>query len=321
MSDSLQPRELQHASLLCPSLFLWVCSNLCSLSQWCHPTVSSSVAPFSCPQSLPTSESFPVSQLFASGGQSIGASASVLPMNIQGWFPLGLTGLISLAVQGTLKSLQHHSSKASVLQPEPFLVPLSHPIHDYWKNHSFDYMNLCRQSDVSAYGTKQLLQIATLVVSPATGDSWGDTGRVRQRRQNEQGCTAHSPSPCDQASSPFLCCQSAYQCPVQTLMASLLPKEVYLAGKKHMLVLKMQESERKENLIHFNSYGLRPLNVKIFSSPKTEAVSAFWRHSSVVYISFALSTNSYGLNNFICQPSKWQHSHFPLCKLTKPSVI
>ena len=182
-------------------------------------------------------------------------------------------------------------------------------------------MNLCRQSDVSAYGTKQLLQIATLVVSPATGDSWGDTGRVRQRRQNEQGCTAHSPSPCDQASSPFLCCQSAYQCPVQTHMASLLPKEVYLAGKKHMLVLKMQESERKENLIHFNSYGLRPLNVKIFSSPKTEAVSAFWRHSSVVYISFALSTNSYGLNNFICQPSKWQHSHFPLSKLTKPSVI
>ena len=77
------------------------CSNSCPLSQWCHPTISSSVIPFSsCPQSLP--ESFPMSQLFAWGGQSIGvsASASVLPMNIQDWFPLGLTGLISLLSKG-----------------------------------------------------------------------------------------------------------------------------------------------------------------------------------------------------------------------------
>ena len=79
----------------CPSLSHRVCSNSCSLSQWCHPTISSSTTPFSsCPQSFPTSQSFPVSQLFISGGQSIGVSASalVLPINIQGWFPLGLTG-------------------------------------------------------------------------------------------------------------------------------------------------------------------------------------------------------------------------------------
>ena len=95
---------------------------------WCHPTISSFVAPFSSfPQSFPGSGSFPVSQLFTSGGQSIGASASasVLPMNIQGWFPLGSTGLISLLSKGLL---QHHSSKASILQFSAFLiVQLSHP--------------------------------------------------------------------------------------------------------------------------------------------------------------------------------------------------
>ena len=87
-----------------PSLsFTWVCSNPCPLSPWCHPTISCSVTPFfPCPQSFPASGSFPMSWLFASGGQSIRASvsASVLPMNIQGWFPLGLTGLISLLSKG-----------------------------------------------------------------------------------------------------------------------------------------------------------------------------------------------------------------------------
>ena len=77
------------------------CSNTCPLSQWCHPTISSSVTPFSsCPQSFQTSGSFPMSQLFASGGQRIGAAASVHPMNIEGWFPLGFTGLISLQSKG-----------------------------------------------------------------------------------------------------------------------------------------------------------------------------------------------------------------------------
>ena len=100
VSNSLWPHGLQHTSLPCPSRSLGVCSNSCPLSQWCHPTFSPSAALFSYPQSFPASRSFPVSWLFASGGQRIGASASVLPMNIQGWFPLGLTGLISLQSKG-----------------------------------------------------------------------------------------------------------------------------------------------------------------------------------------------------------------------------
>ena len=102
MSDSLRPHGLHHTRLLCPSPTPGVCSNSCPSSQWCHPTVSSSVIPFSsCLQSFPASGSFPVRQFFASGGQTIGASASasVFPLNIQGWFPLGLTGLISFLTE------------------------------------------------------------------------------------------------------------------------------------------------------------------------------------------------------------------------------
>ena len=99
MCDSLRPHGLQHARLPCPSLSPWVCSNSCLLSQWCHPTISSFVIP-SLPwlQSFPVSGSFLMSQLFISSDQSIEASASapVFPMNIQGWSPLGSTGLISL---------------------------------------------------------------------------------------------------------------------------------------------------------------------------------------------------------------------------------
>ena len=103
VSDSLRLHRLQHARPPCPSPAPGACSNSCPSSQWCHPTSSSSVAPFSCcPQSLPALRSFVMSQFFASGGQSIGASAStsVLPMNIQDWFPLGWTGLISLQSKG-----------------------------------------------------------------------------------------------------------------------------------------------------------------------------------------------------------------------------
>ena len=99
--------------------------NSCPSSQWCHPTMSFSVIPFSsCLQSVPASGSFPMSQFFKSGGQSIGASASasVLPMNIQGWFPLGLTGLISLLFKGLSSLLQHHSLKVSILQLSLFLL-------------------------------------------------------------------------------------------------------------------------------------------------------------------------------------------------------
>ena len=96
--NCLLPHGLQHARLLCPPPSPGVCLNSCSLSRWCYPAISSSATLFFCLQSFPASGSFPVSRLFASGGQSIGASASasVLPVNIQGWFPLGLTGLISL---------------------------------------------------------------------------------------------------------------------------------------------------------------------------------------------------------------------------------
>ena len=103
MSDSLQPHELQHARLPCSSLSPEICSDLCPVSQWCHPTISSSVIPFtSCPQTFWASGSFLMTQFFASGGQSIGvlASASVLPMNIQDWFPLGLTSLVFLLSKG-----------------------------------------------------------------------------------------------------------------------------------------------------------------------------------------------------------------------------
>ena len=99
VSDSLRPHGLQHARLPCLSVTPGACSNSCPLSRWRHPTIISSVIPFSsCLQSFSASWSFPVSQFFASGGQSTGvsASASVLPMNIADWFPLGLTGLISL---------------------------------------------------------------------------------------------------------------------------------------------------------------------------------------------------------------------------------
>ena len=99
MSDSLWPCGLQHTRLPCFALSTGVCSNSCPLSRWCHPTISSSIVPFSfCPQSFPATGSFQMSQLFTLGGQSIGVSvlSSALPVNIQGWFPLGLTGLISL---------------------------------------------------------------------------------------------------------------------------------------------------------------------------------------------------------------------------------
>ena len=103
VSDSLWPHESQHARPPCPSPTAGVHPNSCASSQWCHPAISSSVVPFlSCPQSLPASRSFQMSQLFTSGGQSIGvsASASVLPINIQDWFPLGWTGWISLLSKG-----------------------------------------------------------------------------------------------------------------------------------------------------------------------------------------------------------------------------
>ena len=127
VSDSLQSHGLQYARPPCPSPTPGVYSNSCPLSQWCHPSISSSVVPFSsCFQSFPASGSFQMSQFFASDGQSIGVSAS---SEYSGLIPFRMDWLDLLAVQETLKSLvQHHSSKASILWCSAFfMVQLSHP--------------------------------------------------------------------------------------------------------------------------------------------------------------------------------------------------
>ena len=136
VSNHLQPHGLQHARPHCPPPTPWASSNYCPLSWWCHPAISSSVIPFfSQLQSFPASGSFPVSRLFASGGQSIGASASasVLPMNIQDWFPLGWTGWISLQSKGlsrVFSTAQFKSINSSALS---FLhSPTLTSIHDHW---------------------------------------------------------------------------------------------------------------------------------------------------------------------------------------------
>ena len=130
MSHSLWPHGLQHTRLLCPSLSLGVDSDSCPLSRWCHPTISSLVAPFSSwPQSFPASGSFLMSQVFASGGQIIGvlASVSVLPMNIWGWFPLRLTGLISLQSKGLSRVFSNTTiQKHQFFGTQPSLWPNSH---------------------------------------------------------------------------------------------------------------------------------------------------------------------------------------------------
>ena len=147
MSHTLQPHGLQHARISCPSPTPGACSKSCPSSWWCHPTISSSVVLFSsCLQSFPASGSFPVSQFFALGGQSIGisGSASILPINIQDWSPLGWNGWISLQSKGlsprdsqeSLPTPQFKSINPSVLS-FPY-SPVLTSIHDYWKNHSFD---------------------------------------------------------------------------------------------------------------------------------------------------------------------------------------
>ena len=152
VSDSLQPHRMKHVRPPCPSPTPGACSNYCPSSQWCHPTISSSVIPFSSHlQSFPASGSFLMSQFFTSCGQSIGASALDLPMNIQDWFPLGWTGFISLQSRDSQESSptsQFKSINSSVLN---FLFPTLTSIHDYWKNHSFDCTDLCWQSNISAF--------------------------------------------------------------------------------------------------------------------------------------------------------------------------
>ena len=139
MFDSLWHHGLHNARPPCPSPTPRAYSNSCPSSWWCHPTISSSVVPFSShPQSFPASGSFQMNKFFASSGQSIGVSAStsVLPMNIQDWFPLGWTSWISLLYKGLKSILQHHSSKTSIHQPSAFfIVQLLHPkIYIYYFN-------------------------------------------------------------------------------------------------------------------------------------------------------------------------------------------
>ena len=152
-SDSLQLHELQHTRLPWLSLSPGVCSNSFPLNRWCYLIIPSSATPFSfCLQSFLVSGSFPMSWLFTSGGQSIGASAlaSVLPMSIQGWFPWELTDLISLLSKGLSTVLP----STTIQKHEFFGAQPSGPtltsIHDYWKNYSLDYTDLCQQSDASA---------------------------------------------------------------------------------------------------------------------------------------------------------------------------
>ena len=141
MSNSLQPHGLQHARLPCPSPTPRACSNSNPSSQWCHPTISSSIIPFSRLQSFPASRSFQTSQFFTSGIQSIGvsASASVLPMNIQDWFPLGWTGWISLPSKDSQESSPTPQFKSINSLALSFLYsPTLTSIHNYWKYHSLD---------------------------------------------------------------------------------------------------------------------------------------------------------------------------------------
>ena len=138
---TLRPHGLQHARLPCPSPTPGACSNSHPSSRWCHPTISSFVVPFSCLQSFPASGSFLMSQFFASGGQTIGvsASASVLPMNIQVWFPLGMTGWISLQSKGLSRVFSNTTVQKHQFFGAQFLYsPTLTSIHDYWKNHSFN---------------------------------------------------------------------------------------------------------------------------------------------------------------------------------------
>ena len=155
MSDSLRPHLPQHDRLSCPTPTSRACSNSCPLSQWCHPTISSSVFPFSSRlQSFPASGSFPMSLFFTSGGQSIGvsASASVLPMNIQDWFPLGWLIRYPCSSRDSQESSPTPQFKSISSSALSFLYsPTLMSIHDYWKNQSFDWMDLCWQSNVSAF--------------------------------------------------------------------------------------------------------------------------------------------------------------------------
>ena len=177
MSDFTTPWTAA-CQLPCPPLSPWVRSNSCLLSQWCHPIISSSVTCFSsCPQSFPASGPFSKSQPFTSGGQSIGTSVSapILPMNIQGWFPLGLTCLISLQSKG----LSRVSSNITVwkhqffsTQPSLCSIHSLPSIHDYWNNHSFDIRAFAGKVTPLLFNTLSRFIIALWHLPASRGSSW-----------------------------------------------------------------------------------------------------------------------------------------------------
>ena len=140
MANSLRPHESQYTRPLCPSPTPGIHSNLCPSSRWCHPAISSSVVPFSFrPQSLLVSGSFPMSQLFTWGGQSIGVSASALPRNTQDWSPLEWTGWISLQSKGLSRVFSNTTVQSINSSAFSFLYsPALTSILDSWKNHSLD---------------------------------------------------------------------------------------------------------------------------------------------------------------------------------------
>ena len=154
MSDSVQPRGLQCVRIPCPSFSPGVCSNSCPSSWWCHPTISSSVIPFSsCLQSFPVSGSFPMSRLFESGSQGIGtsASASILPVSIQGWFPLELTSLISLQSRRLSRVFSSNTIwKHQFFGAQPSLWSNSH-IHTWLQEKPQFWLYIHQQSDISAF--------------------------------------------------------------------------------------------------------------------------------------------------------------------------
>ena len=169
------PCALQHARPPCPLLSPRACSNSHPSSWWCHPTISSSVIPFSCPQSFPASGSFPMSQFFTSGGQSIGVSASgsVLPVNIQDWFPLGWTGWISLQSKGLSRVFSSTSLKASILQHSAFfMVQLSHPYMTTGKNKALTIQNFVKKVMSLLFNMLSRLVIAFLPRSKHLLISW-----------------------------------------------------------------------------------------------------------------------------------------------------
>ena len=159
VSNSLRPHELQHSRLPCPSPTPGSYSNSCPLSQWCHPTISSSVIPtpavipYSCLQSFPASGSSPVSQFFTSYGQSMGVSAlaSVLPINIQDWFPLGWTGLISLLSKGLSRIFSNTTVQKHQFFSTQFSLWSNSHIHTWLLEKPQLWLELCWQGNVSAF--------------------------------------------------------------------------------------------------------------------------------------------------------------------------